>query len=186
MNCGAKPMAGTGFCPGCGAPTIPLTEVCTKCGTRVAKAIKERTWKPTAAGILCIIAGAIGVITVIPVALLFGSISFIIFAPLILFGIIQIMGGIYALRRRKWGLALAGSICCALVGFVILGFLVLFASIAMFSDQPDIAPFGATIPEIIAIIWPIWQGPFIGFIVGFVILGILPIIFVIRGKREFK
>jgi len=83
-------------------------------------------------------------------------------------------------------LALAGSICCALVGFVTLGVLVLVASIAMFSDQPNSAPFGATIPEIIAIIWPIWKGPFIGSIVGFVIFGILPIIFIIRGKREFR
>jgi len=61
MNCGAKPMTGTSFCPGCGAPTTSLTEVCTNCGARVAKAIKGKTWKPTAAGILCIIAGVIGV-----------------------------------------------------------------------------------------------------------------------------
>jgi len=37
MNCGARPMAGTSFCPGCGAPTTPLTEICVKCGARVAK-----------------------------------------------------------------------------------------------------------------------------------------------------
>jgi len=30
-------MAGTSFCPGCGAPTVPLAEICIKCGTRVAK-----------------------------------------------------------------------------------------------------------------------------------------------------
>jgi hypothetical protein len=146
----------------------------------------DRTWKPTTAGILCIIAGAIGAGTVIAAAILFGSISFVICAPLIISVIIQITGGIYALRRRKWGLALAGSICCALVGFVTLGVLVLVASIAMFADQPNSAPFGATIPEIIAIIWPTWKGPFIGSIVGFVIFGILPIIFIIRGKREFR
>jgi hypothetical protein len=146
----------------------------------------EKTWKPTTAGVLCIIAGAIGVGILIPVAVLFGSISLVICTPLIILGIMPIVGGIYALRRRRWGLALAGAICCALVGFVILGAVVLFASIAMFSDQPDIAPFGATIPGIIAIVWPVWRGPFIGSIVGFVIFGILPIIFVIRGKREFK
>ena len=32
-------MAGTSFCPGCGAPTTPLTEICIKCGARVAKAL---------------------------------------------------------------------------------------------------------------------------------------------------
>ena len=146
----------------------------------------KKTWKSTVGGILSIIAGAIGAGIVIAAAILFGSISFVVCAPLIIFVIIQITGGIYALRRRKWGLALAGSICCALVGFVTLGGLVLVASIAMFSDQPNSAPFGATIPEIIAIIWPIWKGPLIGSIVGFVIFGILPIIFIIRGKCEFR
>jgi TM2 domain-containing membrane protein YozV len=29
-------MASTSFCPGCGAPTTPLTEICMKCGARVA------------------------------------------------------------------------------------------------------------------------------------------------------
>ena len=55
---------------------------------------------------------------------------------LIIIAIVAIVGGIYALRRRKWGLALAGSIC-SLVG-------------------------------------PTW------------ILGILAIIFLSLGKREFK
>ena len=30
-------MDGTSFCHGCGAPTTPLTEICVKCGARVAK-----------------------------------------------------------------------------------------------------------------------------------------------------
>jgi len=127
-------MTGTGFCPGCGAPTIPLTEICTNCGARVAKAIKEKTWKPTAAGILCIIAGAIGVLSIMIltlVGLVLGGpgAEFSIDAPIIkiwilggIATIIAIVGGIYALRRRVWGLALAGSIC-ALVGFGIPGIL---------------------------------------------------------------
>jgi hypothetical protein len=130
-------MAGTSFCPGCGAPTTPLTEICTKCGARVAKAIKGKTWKPTTAGILSIIAGAIGVIVGIVVATA-GSIlgAFIgigwlspIGAPLIILGIIAIIGGVYALKRRVWGLALAGAIC-ALVGPPILGILaIIFVSL---------------------------------------------------------
>jgi uncharacterized membrane protein len=78
----------------------------------------ERTWKPTVAGILAIIAGAF---QVIPGALCAAGIGFLgglfgmgwlsaICAPLIVFGIIAIVGGICALRRRIWGLALAGSI----------------------------------------------------------------------------
>jgi len=43
---------------------------------------------------------------------------------------LAIVGGVYALRRRMWGLALAGSIC-ALVGFVIPGILaIIFVSLS--------------------------------------------------------
>ena len=137
MNCGAKPMAGTSFCPGCGAPTTPITEMCINCGARVAKAIDGKTWKPTAAGILCIIAGAIGVITGIVVAVVGGIIgAFFGVAwgafgvPSIILGIIAIVGGSYALRRKIWGLALAGSICALLGPWVILGILaIIFVSL---------------------------------------------------------
>jgi len=122
-------MAGTSFCPGCGAPTTLLTEICTKCGVRVAKAIEEKTWKPTTAGILSIIAGALQVIMGIVIAGVcsigwFFGIGWLsaIGAPLVILGIIAIVGGIYALKRKIWGLALAGSIC-ALFGFTILGIL---------------------------------------------------------------
>ncbi len=76
----------------------------------------ERTWKPTVGGILAIIAGALQVILGIVIAAI-GGIFFLttwagVFAtPLLVFGIIAIVGGIYALRREVWGLALAGSIC---------------------------------------------------------------------------
>ena len=130
INCGATPMAGTSFCPWCGAPTEPLDEICTKCGVGLAKAIEERTWKPTAAGILSIIGGVGQVIGGIVFAIgssflaRFTEMEFIggvierfsgsyalIGTLLIVLGIIAILGGIYALRRRIWGLALAGSIC---------------------------------------------------------------------------
>jgi hypothetical protein len=142
----------------------------------------ERTWKPKAAGILCIIAGIIDLTPVVAVAVLsglwvanFGGIGVILFAPLIpllLFGIIQIVGGIYALRRRRWGLALAGAICCTLAGLGLLGFyLVLFliGSIAIWPRTTEIS-----------------DTMIIGLIVGFVIFGILPIVFVAKGRREFK
>jgi len=152
----------------------------------------EKTWKSTVGGILAIVSGVIQVIPGIVIAVIGGILApfglawlSAIGAPLIVLGIIAIVGGIYALRRKIWGLALAGSIC-ALIGFVILGILGILTFGLVFSDQPDIIPFTATMPEIIAIIWSIWHWPFIGFIVGFGIFGILPIIFVIRGKREFK
>ena len=100
----------------------------------------EKTWKPTTGGILSIVAGTVGAIGGIVIAVLgkiaggllgvlglLGAISLpgfdgilpgflggIVAAlaaiPLIL-GIVAIIGGVYALKRRKWGLALAGSIC---------------------------------------------------------------------------
>jgi len=43
---------------------------------------------------------------------------------------IDIVGGIYALRRRIWGLALAGSICALLGPWALLGILaIIFVSL---------------------------------------------------------
>lgn len=96
----------------------------------------ERTWKPRAAGILCIIAGSL--IVVIPIAMLVAAgvapttpgddpaaafVMVILFCiPSIMLGSVAIVGGIYALRRKIWALALAGSIC-ALPAGLILGIL---------------------------------------------------------------
>jgi len=151
----------------------------------------ERTWKPTTAGMLCIIAGAIGVIPGIALAVFFafygmGWFGAIIGAPLIIWGIVAIVGGIYALRRRRWGLALAGSIC-TLIGcviFMIVGAIVFFGA---YSDNPEVIPFDATSTEILAVILSDWV--LMSFVVGSMILGVLGILaitFVIRGKREFK
>mgnify|MGYP001100520232 CR=1 FL=1 len=124
-------MGGAVFCPNCGASTTPLTEICVKCGARLAKTIDGKTWKPTTAGILCIIAGTIGVISGIRVAVLGGIIgAFFGMAwlgtfgiPLIILGIVALVGGIYALRRKIWGLALAGSISALVGPWFILGIL---------------------------------------------------------------
>jgi len=138
MNCGAKPMAGTSFCPGCGASTTAITEICTNCNMRITKAIKGKTWKPTTAGILCIIAGAIALIVGIVIAALGGIIGAffgivwpsVFGAPLIVLGIIDIIGGICALRRRVWELALAGSICALIGPWALLGILaIIFVSL---------------------------------------------------------
>ncbi|GAG52888.1 unnamed protein product [marine sediment metagenome] len=86
----------------------------------------ERTWKSTVAGILCITAGTLTLIFCM-VVVVFGSTIGAFFGfgvtwewstfaiPLIVSASIAIVGGVCALRRRFWGLALAGSIC-ALIG----------------------------------------------------------------------
>ncbi len=97
----------------------------------------EETWKPTTAGILCIIAGAIATIAGIVIAVV-GSIGWFfgipwisaIGAPLIILGIIAIVGGSCALRRRVWGLALVGSICALIGPWGLLGLLaIIFVSL---------------------------------------------------------
>ena len=98
----------------------------------------ERTWKPTVAGILNIVAGVLGLLAGIGLALMFqilgslaaefipglpsGPLFALIGVPLIILGIVAIVGGIFALRRRIWGLAYAGGIC-ALLLTLILGIL---------------------------------------------------------------
>ena len=112
---------------------------------------EERTWKPTTAGILSIVAGAgglIGGIVVVALGSILGGIlgsvpeflggeeidiTLIIFglfraigAPIIVIGAIAIAGGVFALRRRIWGLALAGAIlalfCEPLLGILAIIF----------------------------------------------------------------
>ena len=98
----------------------------------------EKTWKPTTAGILCIIAGSIAVLAGIVVALLglfvggfFGLPWPGLFGiPSLIFGILAIVGGIFALKRQVWGLALTGSICALFGPWVILGLLaIIFVSL---------------------------------------------------------
>ncbi|MHB8086255.1 MAG: hypothetical protein ACYDHZ_10540 [Dehalococcoidia bacterium] len=99
----------------------------------------KQTWKPIMAGILDIVAGAIGMVGGIALAmlkLLFDTIDkevlrfnpqiiqpalikwvenmfsalFAVPFVLVFIGIISIIGGVYALQRRIWIFALAGSI----------------------------------------------------------------------------
>jgi hypothetical protein len=139
----------------------------------------ERTWKPTAAGILCIIVGIGGVFFgIVAVVFLFFLIvggvpdfppppptelpgllneSLIFLLVWGILGIIAIVmavvGGVCALRRRIWRLALAGSICTLVGPWGLLGIV---------------------IPSIMPLMLP------------FAIPGILATTFVIRAKREFR
>ncbi len=109
----------------------------------------SKTWKPTVAGILNIVGGALfilgaiavllGILFFIPISrstgpgpvpeiggwMIPGNLEAILVIAAIYFltvGILPIIGGIYALRRKKWGLALAGSIA-AIFGSSVMGIL---------------------------------------------------------------
>jgi hypothetical protein len=125
MNCGAKPMSGTNFCPACGAPTTPMTEICPKCGARVAgKAVTTGgAWMPLTAGILDLIVGVPSLVTGMIFAVVGGFLTFfiaglgaILGAPIVILSIVAILGGVFAIRKKVWGLALAGAICGFVVG----------------------------------------------------------------------
>ena len=102
---------------------------------------RQRTWMPTTAGILNIIAGGLSAFTAIGITIAFFAVSSInimsflppaeapFIAPLIgtilivilllsiIKAVLTIIGGIFALQRRKWGWALAGSIVAILGTF---------------------------------------------------------------------
>jgi len=106
-----------------------------------------RTWKPTVAGILTIIAGFLGLLIGIGLAVglgLAGTMAgmmpgfpgwllAVIAIPGIILGIVAIVGGIYALKRRLWGLALAGAICALLFTIPFLGWIMAILAIIFIS-----------------------------------------------------
>jgi uncharacterized membrane protein YesL len=88
----------------------------------------SKTWMPTVAGVLCIIAG---VITIFVGLWIFKrQEGFLLFARAerwrasgllaLIIGVMSIIGGIFALMRKAWGVALAGAIT-ALYPFGLFG-----------------------------------------------------------------
>jgi hypothetical protein len=92
----------------------------------------NRTSLPVAAGIICIVVGALSLIGGFFMSLFFsvmsastyweGTISsenvsviaWVLFLPYLVVCVLSIVGGVFALRRKTWGLALTGAICCLL------------------------------------------------------------------------
>ena len=87
----------------------------------------EKTRKPTAAGILNIITGVLGIILAFYMFIGYGIVSSfgipqpwyvpgIVLVPLLI-GILAILGGIGAVRRKEWRWALVGSIAAIILFF---------------------------------------------------------------------
>ena len=92
----------------------------------------EKTWMPTAAGILSIVAGAFGFLSALTVGLIASvflaaanytgpgeqfiasAVVWAVFLPIMILSVVAIIGGVYALKRRLWALAMAGAICALL------------------------------------------------------------------------
>ena len=89
----------------------------------------HKEWKATSGGIMCLIMGAWGVMSGVILAFITSNYPtvWIRLSPMetlvvnrlapfgIALGLVAILGGVYALRRRRWGLALAGAICAAMI-----------------------------------------------------------------------
>ena len=77
----------------------------------------KRTWKPTVGGIIDIAVGVLTVGYLIAASVGYKSLLPFVFLP---FAIPPLVGGVCALRRRVWWLALAGSILAFPLGLVSL------------------------------------------------------------------
>ena len=108
-----------------------------------------KTWMPTTAGILSIVAGASAILGGIILMALMPVYTQIMYGygaygpferqilgilgfmgvPIIVLGIVAIVGGVFAIRRKVWGMALAGAICS--LTSLILGILsIIFVSMS--------------------------------------------------------
>jgi hypothetical protein len=92
----------------------------------------DKTWMPVTAGILNIVSGGLSFLGGLLAGIIFsilaanavytgpgqqyvGTIAvWFFFLPYVIISAVAIVGGVYCLRRRVWGLALAGSICSVL------------------------------------------------------------------------
>ncbi|OGO03588.1 MAG: hypothetical protein A2Y72_05500 [Chloroflexi bacterium RBG_13_53_26] len=130
------------FCPKCGKEVSGSPTFCPSCGGRLAESQPaKKTRLSTVAGILDIVSGGFGFVSAFFVIIMIilmatdpylpesDEADFMVFilaitVPMaivqILAGILAIVGGMYALRRKKWGIALTGAIA-AVVAFSLMG-----------------------------------------------------------------
>ena len=102
----------------------------------------NQRWMPTAAGVLCIVSGSLGLLSKLGwslfsslLALHVSGFTFRILGIILLFSAIfdigAIIGGIFALQHRNWGLSLAGAISTLLAGSWLFGALsIIFISLS--------------------------------------------------------
>jgi hypothetical protein len=110
------------FCSRCGKEATENTMFCAGCGASLTSGqpAKKKTQLSLAAGIIDIAAGGFSVVSMLGVLIfvfiMFGIEEempfFVVLFPLAMLipGVIAIVGGVFALRRRSWVMALIGSI----------------------------------------------------------------------------
>jgi len=98
---------------------------------------EQTTALPMTAGILSIVAGGSALISGATTAAVSGTLATnilfgfgLIGVPSIVFGIIAIIGGVFALQRRIWWLALTGSICALLSAWCLGVLAIIFTAVS--------------------------------------------------------
>jgi len=96
------------------------------------EATAQKTWKPTVAGILAIVGAGLSLLCLMGILIAFlviptsATLVITILTYTAIYsgiaGVLLLIGGIFALRRKMWGLALAGSIA-AILGLTPIGVL---------------------------------------------------------------
>ena len=117
------------FCSRCGKEATENTMSCAGCGTSLAggqPSVKKK-YLSLAAGIIDIAAGGFSLVSLLFVAIVMvvlagdGEIPlFMALIPLamVIPGVLAVVGGIFALRRRSWVMALIGSIALVVTSSV--------------------------------------------------------------------
>ena len=126
----------------------------------------QKHWMSTVGGILCLVTGTWGVMSGAVLCAITSSyptawIQFDPFQTLIInrlaplgiaLGAVAIAGGVFALRRRRWSLALAGAICAAMIPppFFLGVLAIIFLAVSRtdfgwveepcVAESPDVAP----------------------------------------------
>jgi len=131
------------FCPRCGNALTGNTTFCSNCGAKLSEdQPAKKTWLSTAAGVLDIIDGCISLLVVVGLIV---AIAFVadepdtlaILVPIaVVFAvsaILAIVGGMCALQRKNWGMAVIGAIAACLP-FSLLGIVALILT-AVSRDQ---------------------------------------------------
>ena len=153
LGCGARPLAGRSFCPGCGSPTTALTEYCVSCGSRLRKEAAggtPGTGALTTGGILSIVSGALGLLLGIWFCILSvlvpledtegdftyqatgpGWLYFMMGIGVIVTAILAIVGGAFAVKKKRFGWALTGAICAIITTLAFCGLGLVLGTLAV-------------------------------------------------------
>jgi hypothetical protein len=131
------------FCPKCGKEVMGSPTFCPACGATLSEGQPaKKTGTIMVAGILDIIDGCLSLLGVLGLIVAIANVSdepdtlaiLVPIAVLLAFkGILAIVGGIYALQRKNWVMALIGAIAAALP-FSLLGIAALILT-ALSRDQ---------------------------------------------------